>query len=183
MSEDRETFQRIAKGCHAEAAVFHVLAAPVFSRVGLRLVNNPHERIGRFAYSSALYELKSGLSLLVGLELADSNALTISFGRKWFFNGELAALSNSYFVFARQVGIDLPEFYQMGFQEQLIKPFRTAIADIERSWGSVLAGLNDSVIDQAERSKFGAIEVLAYRREIDPSGVVTVEEFRAAAKS
>jgi hypothetical protein len=183
MPGDREAFHKIAKGCRAEAAVFHVLAAPVFSRLGLRLVNNPHERIGRFGYSSALYELKSGVSLLVGLELADSNTLIMRFGRKWFFNGELAALSNSYYVFARHLGIDLPEFYEMGFQEQLIKSFRTAIADIERSWPVVLAGLNDSLIDEAERARFGAIELLAYRREMEPSGVVSVEDLRAATKS
>jgi hypothetical protein len=44
------------------------------------------------------------------MEPFDSNAVTVTFGRKWFFNGEFATLSNHYFVFARQVGIDLPKF-------------------------------------------------------------------------
>ncbi len=183
MSADRETFQRIAKGCHSEAAIFHVLAAPGFSRLGLRLANNPHQRIGRFSYSSALYELNTGLSLSIGVDLADSNALTMTFGRKWFFNGQLASLSNSYYFFARLVGIDLPRFYELGFQEQIIEPFRTAITDIERSWATVLAGLSDSVIEKAEGERFGAIEQLRYHREMNPNGVVTVGELRATTNS
>ena len=93
---DRETFQRFAKNCRSEAALFHVLAAPVFSPLGLRLVNNPHERFGPFGYSSARYELQDGLSLSVEVEPADGRALTLRFGRKWFFDGEFATLSNSY---------------------------------------------------------------------------------------
>jgi hypothetical protein len=182
MWTDRESFQRIAKG-HSEASLFHKLAAPAFSGLHLRLANNPYERFGRYGYCSALYELSSGLSLSVGMEPLDSNALTVTFGRKWFFNGELATLSNHYFVFARQVGIDLPEFYEMGFQEQLIKPFRAAIKDIEGSWATVIDGLSDSVIEQAERSRFGALQILEGRREIDPTGVITVEEVDATKKS
>ena len=160
-----------------------MLAAPVFAGLRLRLINNPYERFGRYGYCSALYELSSGLSLSVGLEPGDSNALTVAFGRKWFFNGEFAAFSNHYFVFAQHVGVDLPEFYQMGYQEQLIKPFRAAIKDIESSWPTVIEGLNDSVIEQVEHSRFGAIEILESRREIDPSGVITVEDLHTRAPS
>jgi hypothetical protein len=104
-------------------------------------------------------------------------------GRKWFFNGELAAFSNHYFVFARQVGIELPEFYEMGFQERLIKPFRAAIRDIEGSWASIIDGLSSAAIEQAERSKFGAIQILAGRSEVDPTAVVTVEDLGVAVAS
>jgi hypothetical protein len=182
MSDDRETFQRIAKGCGAEAAIFHALAAPVFAPLGLRLVNNPHERVGRFAYSSALYDTKHGPSLSAELELVDGNYMTMTFGRKWFFNGKLVALSNSYHVFARHVGMDVPESYSLGYQEQLITPFRAAIADIERSWKRVLAGLDDSVIDEAERSRFGALQHIAYLRQLHPSGVVTVDDDRVLVR-
>ncbi len=183
MTDDRETFQKIAKSCHSEAAIFHALAVPVFSRLGLRLTNNPHERIGRFNYSSALYELNSGLSLSIGVEPLDGKSLTMTFGRKWFFDGQFVTLSNSYSYFARAVGIDLPEFYELGFREQLIRPFRTAIGDFEGSLAAVLTGLSHSVIEQAEQARYGAIQQLQYRREINPGGVVTVEPLRAAPKS
>lgn len=174
MWTDRESFQRIAKG-HSEASLFHVLAAPVLSGLRLRLANNPYQRFGPYGSCSALYELSGGPSLCVGMEPLDGNALTLTFGRKWFFNGEFAAFSNHYFVFARQVGIDLPRFYEMGFEEHLIKPFRAVIRDIETSWSTVIESLSSSAIEQAERSEFGAVQILEGRRETDPTGVVTVE--------
>ena len=140
-----------------------MLAAPVFSSLRLRLANNPYQRFGRYGYCSALYELSGGLSLSVGMEPSDSNALTVTFGRKWFFNGEFATLSNHYFVFARHVGIDLPKFYEMGFQEQLLKPFRAVIRDIEMSLATVIEGLSSSAIEQAERSEFGAIQIRKFQ--------------------
>lgn len=182
MWTDRESFLKVAKG-HTEASLFHVLAAPVFSRLGLQLANNPYERFGRYGGCSALYELRSGLALSVGMEPGDSNALTLGFGRKWFVDGQLAAFSNHYFVFARQVGIDLPKFYAMGFQEQLIRPFRAVIGDIEGSWTAVLGSLSDVMIEQAERSEFGAVQILEGRREVDPTGVVTVAEWDATKTS
>lgn len=182
MWTDRESFLRIAKG-HSEASLFHVLAAPVFSSLRLRLANNPYQRFGRYGYCSALYELSGGPSLSVGMEPSDSNALTVTFGRKWFFNGEFATLSNHYFVFARQVGIDLPKSYEMGFQEQLLRPFRAVIRDIEMSWATVIEGLSSSAIEHAERSEFGAIQILEGRRETDPTGIVTFEDLYATKKS
>jgi hypothetical protein len=182
MWTDRESFQKIAKG-HSETSLFHVLAAPVFSGLRLRLANNPYQRSGRYGFCSALYELSGGPSLCVEMEPLDSNALTVTFGRKWFFNGEFVTLSNHYFVFARQVGIDLPKFYELGFQEQLIRPFRAVIKDIERSWATVIEGLSSSAIEQAERSEFGAIQILDGRRETDPTGVVIVEDLDATKKS
>lgn len=175
MWTDRESFLRIARG-HTEASLFHRLAAPAFSRLGLHLANNPHERSGPYGYCGALYELRRGLSLSVNMDLVDGNALTMSFGRKWFFDGEFAAFSNHYFVFARQVGIELPEFYHLGFQEQLLKPFRAAIGDIERSWATVFEGLSGSMIERAEHAQFGAIQVLDGRLETEPAGVVTSED-------
>lgn len=179
----RETFERLAKSCRSEAALFHVLAAPVFSRLGLRLINNPHERFGRYGYSSAQYELRNGLSLSVGIEPADGRYLELRFGRRWFVDGKLVTLSNSYYVFARLVGVDLPESYDLGFEEQLVKSLRVPIADVERSWAAVCDGVSDSVIENAERSRYGAMEQLQYFREINPRGVVTVEGLRAPPRS
>jgi hypothetical protein len=113
MWTDRESFLKVAKG-HTESSLFHLLAAPVFAGLGLRLANNPYEISGPFQYSSAHYELSSGLTLAANMDPADGNALTMKFGRKWFFNGRFAAFSSPYFVFAAQVGIDLPQFYQLG---------------------------------------------------------------------
>jgi hypothetical protein len=182
MRPDSELLQKISKD-YSEASLFHELAEGAFSGLGLQLVNDPRKRFSMFGGCSALYELDNGLFLSVGIEPGDSNSLTMHFGRKWFLNGNFVALSNYYFIFARQFGLDVPKHYNLGYGKEMLKTFRDVIADIEKSWAKVIAGINLSVLEHAEESTFGALQIIGYLRESNPNGVVTVANFDVTSKS
>src|SRR6185503_9712716 len=122
-----------------EASRFHEMAWPFMADLGFVLTKDPGSILDSYQLTAATYKTKRGFFLTVGFDPADSNSAMISCGRQWLAQrGEFFCLSNRYSAVARRIGVEAPEYYELGYGDEIARTMERILGDLKKTLPIVL---------------------------------------------
>ena len=139
-----------------DAALFHELAWPFLSDLGFELVKDPRLILNPYRLTAATYRTERGFFLAVAFDLIDSNSAVINCGRQWLSNRGGFLLSNRYCALVRRLDIEVPEYYELGYGDEIYRTMERILEDLRKTLPIVLQRVTLEDLDAIEREQYGA---------------------------
>jgi hypothetical protein len=140
-----------------EAPQFHQMAWPFLSGLGFELVQDPGLILNSYLLTAATYRTRQGFFLTVGFDPADSNSAAISCGRQWLAKRGGFVLSGRYAALARRLGIEAPEYYELGYGGEIPRTMERILGDLKRTLLVLLQRVTRDDLLAIERENNGAL--------------------------
>ena len=139
-----------------EAYVFHEMAWRFLSRLGFELIADPSRVLNPYRLTAASYKSKRNLFLTVGFDPADSNSVVISCGRQWVARRGGSLLSNRYSTLGKRLGITVPDYYELGYGDEILRTMERILEDLQRTLPDVMDRTSRDDLLAIEREPHGA---------------------------
>ncbi len=150
-----------------EAPQFHDMAWPFLSGLGFELVKDPGLILNSYLLTAATYRTKRGFFLTVGFDPADSNTAAISCGRQWQGKRGGFVLSNRYAALARRMGIEAPEYYELGYGDEIPRTMERILGDLKQTLPRLLKRVTREDLLAIERENGGALSHAAAHEPLE----------------
>jgi len=139
-----------------EAEQFHEQVGDWLASLGYDLVDEPEIEHTRFRVSQATHRSTNDLYLQVVFNPVDGNAATISFGRLWRSEDGWSRLSNSYAIFAKRLGLEVPEYYELGYGADVAATVTRIWDDLQDTLPDIMSNTTSDLLANVEQDQYGA---------------------------
>jgi hypothetical protein len=141
------------------AEQFHQQVGDWLKNFSYSLVNEPEIEHTQFQASLATYRSINDLYLHVAFDPVDGNFALISFGRYWRSENGWFRLSNSYAVFAKRLGLEVPKFYKLGYGAEVAVTIKKIWGDLQDTLEVITSNTTADVLASVEEDQYGARQV------------------------
>ncbi|HZF28345.1 MAG TPA: hypothetical protein VE907_04465 [Gammaproteobacteria bacterium] len=126
------------------------------SALGFELIGDPSRLLNPYRLTAASYKSARNLFVTVGFDPADSNSAAISCGRQWRAKRGGSLLSNRYSSLAKRFGIDVPDYYELGYGDNIVKTMERMLDDLRETLPVVMERTTCEDLIAVESKKYGA---------------------------
>ena len=173
-----ERFYNTTVRRRGEACQFDRIASDFLTDAGFVLSNDCSEITSPYMGNEALYASARGFYLSAGFDPLDGNSAAFYCGRLWTTGSKSIGLSGSYSELARNYGVDLPPWYQLGFGDRVAVTLTAMLQDLKDSLPIVMSKLCLIDLKRLERGDKGVARRVEAIRSSFSGHRFAVSDFR-----